>query len=730
MNFKKNKFTFSTILLTVLFFTQPLNSQVKIGELSDPNEFSLLEIKAKPENLGGLRLPQLTTEERDELLTGSLLTSPEAEGLMIYNITTNCIEFWNSDIWVSLCIPPPAEKWANTPWVGTFHRHNETGERIIYSRHIGAWKAEVVEGDFVILDNGDAGIEERLINMFVNNILDDPEDYQVSGNATSVNGKGNILFRVGLTSKIAIDSKPRYAKIKVSWKEGTSDMVSYMYVRQGETPDNISSVAGSDAKWSPYNLGNYNDRSQYNNGGFVTYPTQAGFIYQWGYGSTAPNHTIPIPYTPQDPRVPSAWSITVDDAIYSLNSACPDGYRLPTGNTNGSSELEFYKQTDVGTGSNIWGYYADGFFDRKAIVSSINGVANNIPNTSVSPGNDYVAYIGMLFYNPTTNASLFLPGAGNRLPGNGALNEAGHSGIYHTNTPSNNTISSYAFNFYKEYLNAGAFQRSYGGSVRCVVETSASVALDVSPDKHTFSYTSGESKSFVVTTNCPSNWTVTDIPSWLTIDSSSGTGDGSFTLTTNDANTGTERSATITITACSESRTVTVTQLPAPDLSGNYTLRGKVCFDVKQENDDDECMPLDSRKDDFEGGSNLSFPYTFSSITASTWDNLTYEILDPNGLVDGYTSSGADNEFLTLTFKSSVSTAAAGKDKENALKVVIIARYSDNTSVEQYVQLELSIQDCSCGCAVRSTLPAGWLTFMCYNVGADPTMSISDFIWS
>jgi uncharacterized protein (TIGR02145 family) len=48
---------------------------------------------------GGLRLPQLTTEQRN----GLALTDPEARGLTIFNTTTNCMEYWNGTEWKSLC---------------------------------------------------------------------------------------------------------------------------------------------------------------------------------------------------------------------------------------------------------------------------------------------------------------------------------------------------------------------------------------------------------------------------------------------------------------------------------------------------------------------------------------------------------------------------------------------------------------------------------------------------
>jgi uncharacterized protein (TIGR02145 family) len=58
-----------------------------------------------------------------------------------------------------------------------------------------------------------------------------------------------------------------------------------------------------------------------------------------------------------------------------------------------------------------------------------------------------------------------------------------------------------------------------------------------------------------------------------------------------------------------------------------------------------------------------------------------------------------------------------GTDKTTAKKLAVVAQYRDNNNDERQITLEVSVQDCSCGCSVKSTLAAGWLTFMCYNLG-------------
>jgi len=100
MRLKEIQFRLLTLLVTTLLCAVPAVSQVNIGEDSNPHGFSVLEISTDILK-GGLRLPQLTTKERDAL---DINSSPIlAEGLIIYNTDTNCLNFWNGNRWISLC---------------------------------------------------------------------------------------------------------------------------------------------------------------------------------------------------------------------------------------------------------------------------------------------------------------------------------------------------------------------------------------------------------------------------------------------------------------------------------------------------------------------------------------------------------------------------------------------------------------------------------------------------
>jgi len=94
-------FSYSVILSFILFFSSPLKAQVTIGSQDPPHSFSVLELKAKEKD-EGLRLPQLTTLER-EALNSQLTGNDEAKGLVVFDTDLDCLEFWNGTEWVSMC---------------------------------------------------------------------------------------------------------------------------------------------------------------------------------------------------------------------------------------------------------------------------------------------------------------------------------------------------------------------------------------------------------------------------------------------------------------------------------------------------------------------------------------------------------------------------------------------------------------------------------------------------
>ena len=93
----KNKLIITFLLLASV--TMVFGQQVGIGTDS-PHASAILELDVSDyatNNKKGFLPPRMTGAQRDAI------PSPRAEGLTIYNTTTNCLNAWNGSAWVSMC---------------------------------------------------------------------------------------------------------------------------------------------------------------------------------------------------------------------------------------------------------------------------------------------------------------------------------------------------------------------------------------------------------------------------------------------------------------------------------------------------------------------------------------------------------------------------------------------------------------------------------------------------
>jgi hypothetical protein len=351
--------------------------------------------------------------------------------------------------------------------------------------NLGNWSAIVAWADArwnglsdIVLDTNntsDPGITWNSLETpaDMNNPTNDAT-YQVAGNATGVSGTvasgGMIAFRIGLKGTYAAtDAYPaRYALVVVTY--GTPAKSFTLFLRQGEDPDYVWSPTEyypygtttnqrtSAVRFSPYNLtaSDLTDALQYkqiagdkSNAAFTAYPTQAGAFFQWA------NATNPrFAYHPVNPfTAPSGWnSVNLPgywNTLGPMHETCPQNQTLTYGtsgvnfrrpndgitdaaNTTGNiadSEVrqslwevpQSFKENST-TGS-VWGFYADGFFDRRNHTRAFYGVSGT-DSTAVSITTKDVASIGRLFYNRDSKRSLFFPGSGFRAT-NGPLGGTG-----------------------------------------------------------------------------------------------------------------------------------------------------------------------------------------------------------------------------------------------------------------------------------------------------------------
>lgn len=409
-------------------------------------------------------------------------------------------------------------------YVGAFWRKGQTGERLIRIPYIdgaeGSWSASVLEGkEWIILDteeSSDPNIgwksnakEELVADM---NDQNKDTDYQVSGQATSINGNlakdGHIYFRIGLKSvHLSTPSNPaRYGVILLSYNDNRK--FSKIYIRQGEDGDYLMRPAdtnesgtgwGSPArpkarKFSPYNLtapamtaggdmNHYHPNINLRSGAFTGYPSQAGAYLQW-----ANNNNQRFAYHPVNPmgtisnwqnnHSPGFWGTSL---IWS-HETCPQGWKRPNdgspdvsvGHTNNTTESEMRQSLylnpsngiTINTDNVLYGYYADGFFDRRKVVASPHGT----PASAVSVKDYKIAYAGYLFFNPKDNGSIFFPLSGGRSNVGGSLEATGDYCAYWSTTTYNDQSQAWAL-----ILENGLVYQSYVGksravSIRCIKE--------------------------------------------------------------------------------------------------------------------------------------------------------------------------------------------------------------------------------------------------------------------
>ena len=364
----------------------------------------------------------------------------------------------------------------------------------------GAWTAQVLVGnDWIVLDtqkSTDTGVGT---NAPQHNGNDPGFDamYPVNSTLRTVTGTMNafnpqIYFRIGLTGQyIPAPGHPvRYGVVLLTYRN--NELKHRIWIRQGEEDDyllcNSDPTCGcSDPlhlktprtvtkRFTAYNLtaaklDTVTDLQgatpAVNPGIFTDYPLQAGAFFQWADVNPGIYSRIRWAWNPYTAAAvtpngywftPAIPANTFWNTLKNNHETCPPGYRRPNdgyidrmddGNSLTLSEIrqslfehprkEF--NFDAVLTNSKFGYYADGFFDRRLMVNLLGGTTGWL--TTVAYGTRNIAHAGVLYYNSFpgdhTNASLFFPVGGNRFPEQsltgGHLNESmGRVGGYWAST--------------------------------------------------------------------------------------------------------------------------------------------------------------------------------------------------------------------------------------------------------------------------------------------------------
>lgn len=92
------------MLILMFIGAANIKAQVTMGANTSPQAFSALELISNQSM--GLRLPQMTTQQRDLLQASAAFQTEKAgaaKGLQIFNTETKCVETWNGEEWISTC---------------------------------------------------------------------------------------------------------------------------------------------------------------------------------------------------------------------------------------------------------------------------------------------------------------------------------------------------------------------------------------------------------------------------------------------------------------------------------------------------------------------------------------------------------------------------------------------------------------------------------------------------
>lgn len=173
---------------------------------------------------------------------------------------------------------------------------------------------------------------------------------------------------------------------------------------------------------------------------------------------------------------------------------------------------------------------------------------------------------------------------------------------------------------------------------------------------------------------------------------------------------------------------------------GTGSLAGKSCFDIAESNDNVSCGSLTSRQgtqSNFNLAGTNTQTYTFVPVGAVSKVRFSYKESLGGVIVKSISSTTAESALninaavtATVVYNSTLSTgvsgqgSAYGKTDDTALKVDLYVVYNnkaDGTGTDVQTKVTVIIKDCSCCGALIS--PTVWKAFLCYNLGADQTVS-------
>jgi uncharacterized protein (TIGR02145 family) len=411
------------LVMLLLVATVSAQAQVTIGDLKNPETFSILELVSGSESNNGnrgLRLPQLTTVERETMQETDDFKNEKTDkavGLQIYNTTTRCVETWNGTKWIQKC--------------GHYGPRPLTGQLAI-----SITGSEITYRDFMAYNLGaqEISIKEQLMH--------------VSPTTNAIPGTD--------------EEKDAYTKVYGSlyqWGR-KSDGHENVWIAAATTPTTGVPAAGIDeygqVKSGVAGYGQFvkNTAAKYDwiandapvSGNYQSFPGR------WDGGNNTSYAPPTEPFPSSKVKEPHG------------NDPCPAGFRVP-------SKVEWASIVNISNlanGINKWVWVAKGA--TFVVGVDLEGGTVQTSGYLIYPAAEASSGAATSHYE---TPALFLPAAGYRSGSVGSLGIGGSDGYYWSSTAYSS--ASFAYGYYLLFDSDGVVPtignlRASGYSVRCVAD--------------------------------------------------------------------------------------------------------------------------------------------------------------------------------------------------------------------------------------------------------------------
>jgi hypothetical protein len=452
-----------------------LSAQVTIGADNAPQPFSVLELISG--NDKGLRLPQLTTQQRNDLqATAEFQTeiTGKAMGLTIFNLDNLCVETWNGTKWISSCMegggivipsyplgcpnPVPPVIFANIN-LGADPTYNTPKKQMHYLDTVTYPKA-----------NGGA-LSYDVDGTVFGGRYQWGRDWDKTSDAAShsISVDGTFVLYKGTTDHVAsmtayTDANYDNGQVKAADPNYGNHLISAV------SPHNEDWIANTGGTHFDAVLGMWPDR--WGNGNPVETPTAGGILHNNGnyYQSTVWKYPA---YNP----CPSGWRVPTQDEWERICKYDCDP-SIAGGNFSDFSTSDFSYDTGKGL---TWvrvkkGFAFNGTWTDLTDVAYPASFPNQGSGFAIYSTPDWTAATpnykngtAKLYESGAPEPLLFLPTAGYRVFNHGRLAYTGIYTLYWSSTP--NGVKVRELNFGSTYVNpTDTYGRAYGASIRCVAE--------------------------------------------------------------------------------------------------------------------------------------------------------------------------------------------------------------------------------------------------------------------